>query len=180
MIVEFFKECLNYFFKKIKTDTSYIDSIKYFIHVNSANEDNPFLYYVIGNEILEYNNSLDSYDNSLDSLAYEYFETALGIDALNPLFWNAIGQIYYNKNEFKNAINIYTYSRDLDTCYADTYFLLGLSYFKYFNEISDYDAYYIAIYYFKKFIEQNPFNPISYYNIGYIYFLLKDYKRAEE
>lgn len=174
-----FYECIDYFFSKIKTfkdkdSYSYFDSIIYYRNLIEAKGNlNPNLYYFFG---------LKSQNYQLDSIAYNYFLTAIAIDSLNPIFWNAIGELHYKWNEIAKAIKIYNYSLNLDTSYANTYYNLGMSYYKYFkfNNISDYNWYYYAIYFFKKYIEQNPFKPIPYFNIGYIYFLLKDYKLAEE
>ena len=40
--------------------------------------------------------------------AYEAYQQAVYCDDCNPVFWNASGELYYNINQFRDALDAYS------------------------------------------------------------------------
>ncbi|KAG9098698.1 glucose repression mediator protein [Ceratobasidium sp. UAMH 11750] len=85
--------------------------------------------------------------------AYESYQQAVYRDGRNPTFWCSIGVLYYNINQFRDALDAYSRAIRINPYISEVWFDLGSLYKSCNNQISDViDAYARAA-------ELNPGNP---------------------
>ncbi|KAG8685200.1 Lysine-specific demethylase 6A [Ceratobasidium sp. 423] len=74
--------------------------------------------------------------------AYESYQQAVYCDGRNPTFWCSIGVLYYNINQFRNALDAYSRAIRINPYISGVWFDLGSLYESCNNQISDaIDAY---------------------------------------
>lgn len=74
--------------------------------------------------------------------AYEYYQQAVYRDGRNPTFWCSIGVLYYQINQFRDALDAYSRAIRLNPYISEVWFDLGSLYESCNNQITDaIDAY---------------------------------------
>ncbi|KAG8690900.1 hypothetical protein FRC11_008260 [Ceratobasidium sp. 423] len=74
--------------------------------------------------------------------AYESYQQAVYCDGRNPTFWCSIGVLYYNINQFHDALDAYSHAIRINPYISEVWFDLGSLYESCNNQISDaIDAY---------------------------------------
>lgn len=124
--------------------------------------------------INEFNRALllyDKYSDTYERLAYAMvlkgntaegianYEKALQLNPTNAVAVNNMGQIYFDKKDYKKAEELYRKAISLDPKFADAYFNLGST----LGTIGDFPG---SVASFKKTIEFDPENAKAYYYLG--------------
>ena len=176
-----YSEALKFYYKAIAADSMYVDAYAGALvtHVDSFVDQNDSLEYYMSKmlytdvtnpatyiSIADLLVSLDQY-----SVAKDYYEYAIEFDSLNTDAWNGLGYVYYKKESYDTAIGILTYSTMLDSNYALTHNLLGLSYFRKNDNAS-------ALLSILKAHEIDPWSEKYTYSAGYLYYSLGDFQNA--
>ena len=60
--------------------------------------------------------------------AFESYQQAIYRDDRNPAFWNACGELYYNVNQFRDALDMYSRGIRIDPYISELWFNLGRLY----------------------------------------------------
>lgn len=124
--------------------------------------------------INEFNRALqlyDKYSDTYERLAYAMvlkgntaegianYEKALVLNPTNAVAINNMGQIYFDKKDYRKAEELYRKAISLDAKFADAYFNLGST----LGTLGDFPA---SIANFQKAIEFDPENAKAYYFLG--------------
>ena len=120
-----------------------------------------------------YGYNLSRHFEDTDSLAKEVLEHGMQLDSQNVFLLNALGGIYFNKMDFRKAIEIYKLSILSDSTIAHTYLNLGASYQMLKDVVQ-------AGNYYQKSIDKQPNQLYAYNNFGYMCYLQHDLVKAEK
>src|SRR5271154_1651745 len=86
--------------------------------------------------------------------AYEAYQQAVYRDGRNPTFWCSIGVLYYNINQYRDALDAYSRAIRINPYISEVWFDLGSLYESCNNQISD------AIDAYARASELDPPNPV--------------------
>src|ERR1700678_1474717 len=85
--------------------------------------------------------------------AYEAYQQAVYRDGRNPTFWCSIGVLYFQINQYRDALDAYTRAIRINPYISEVWFDLGSLYESCNNQISD------AIDAYARAAELDPDNP---------------------
>jgi glucose repression mediator protein len=86
--------------------------------------------------------------------AYEAYQQAVYRDGRNPTFWCSIGVLYYNINQYRDALDAYSRAIKINPFISEVWFDLGSLYESCNNQISD------AIDAYQRAVDLDPTNPV--------------------